>query len=140
MSIGQKRNISHFANIVRIAKSDQEISAEEVEMLSRIANKYSISEESFKQIMSDPESIPTLSHLECEERVERLYELLQMVEIDHKIEKREVNMLSKIVTGLAFPVHAIDQIVEHAVATDLEVTTMEEFKMQMYELLNLKLH
>ncbi len=140
MSIGQKRNISHFANIVRIAKSDQEISTEEVEMLSRIANKYNISNESFKQILRRPESIPTLGHLECEERVERLYELLQMVEVDHKIEKREVTMLSKIVTGLAFPLHAIDDIVEHSIATDIEKTDMEQFKAEMFQLLNVKIH
>ena len=140
MSIGQKRNISHFANIVRIAKSDQEISTEEVEMLSRIAKKYNISNESFKQILREPESIPTLAHLECEERVERLYELLQMVEVDHIIEEREVNMLGKIVTGLAFPLHAVEAIVEHAISTNLQVTDLDEFKMGMYKLLNLKLH
>ncbi len=140
LSIGQKRNISHFANIVRIAKSDQEISTEEVEMLSRIAKKYNISNDRFKQILREPEKIPTLAHLECEERVERLYELLEMVEIDHKIEIREVNMLRKIVTGLAFPLHAIDKIVDHAVTTDIEKTDMEEFKLGMYKLLNLKFH
>ena len=140
LSIGQKRNISHFANIVRIAKSDQVISTEEVEMLSRIAKKYNISNDRFKQILRDPESIPTLAHLECEERVERLYELLEMVEIDHKIEKREVNMLRKIATGLAFPLHSIDKIVDHSIATDIEKTDLEEFKSGLYKLLNLKLH
>lgn len=140
LSIGQKRNISHFANIVRIAKADQEVSTEEVEMLSRIAKKYNISNDRFKQILREPESIPTLAHLECEERVERLYELLQMVEIDHKIEIREVNMLRKIVTGLAFPLHSVDKIVDHSIATDIEVTDIEEFKAGMYKLLNLKFH
>ena len=140
LSIGQKRNISHFANIVRIAKSDQEISMEEVELLSRIAKKYNISNDRFKQILRNPESIPTLAHLEFEERVERLYELLEMVEIDHKIEKREVNMLRKIVTGLAFPLQSVDKIVDHSIATDIEETDMEEFKKGMYKLLNLKFH
>lgn len=138
LSIGQKRNISHFANIVRIAKSDQEISTEEVEMLSRIAKKYNISNDRFKQILREPERIPTLAHLECEERVERLYELLQMVEVDHKIEEREVNMLKKIIVGLAFPIHSVDKILEYSIQTDIEVTDMEEFKIGMYKLLNMK--
>ncbi len=138
MSIGQKRNISHFANIVRIAKSDQEVSQEEIEMLSRISHKYNISNEQFKDILKNPDTIPTIAHLECEERVERLYELLEMVEADHKIEQAEVNMLRKIVTGLAFPLHAVDQIVQKAVETDLEVTEMEEFKSEMYKLLKVK--
>lgn len=138
MSIGQKRNISHFANIVRIAKSDQEVSQEEIEMLSRISHKYNISNEQFKDILKNPDTIPTIAHLECEERVERLYELLEMVEADHKIEQAEVNMLKKIVTGLAFPLHAVDQIVQKAVETDLEDTDMEEFKSGMYKLLKVK--
>lgn len=138
MSIGQKRNISHFANIVRIAKADDEISKEEIEMLTKISRKYNISNEQFKEILRNPDTIPTIAHLECEERVERLYELLQMVEADQRIEKSEVSMLKKIVTGLAFPLHAVDEIVEQAVGTDLGVTDMEGFKSDMYRLLKIK--
>lgn len=138
MSIGQKRSISHFANIVRIAKSDQNISAEEVEMLSKIARKYNISNEQFKQILKEPEQIPTIGYLECEERVERLYELLQMVEADHRIEDSEVSMLKKIVVGLAFPIHAVDDIVEQAVNTDIEVTDLDSFKQAMFKLLKVR--
>lgn len=139
MSIGQKRNISHFANIVRIAKSDDEISIEEMEMLAKISKKYNISDDKFKEIFKEPEKVPTIAHLECEERVERLYELLQMVEADHKIEKAEVSMLRKIVTGLAFPLHAVDKIVDRAIQTDLEVTDLEDFKKDMYTLLKIKM-
>lgn len=138
MSVGQKRSISHFANIVRIAKSDQNISAEEIEMLSKIARKYSISNEQFKQILKEPEQIPTIGYLECEERVERLYELLQMVEADHRIEDSEVSMLKKIVVGLAFPIHAVDDIVEQAVNTDIEVTDLDSFKQAMFKLLKVR--
>ena len=42
LSIGQKRNISHFANIVRIAKSDNQISSEEIEFLAKVSKKYNI--------------------------------------------------------------------------------------------------
>ncbi len=138
LSVGQKRSISHFANIVRIAKSDQNISVEEVELLSKIARKYNITNEQFKQILKDPEQIPTIGHLECEERVERLYELLQMVEADHRIEKSEVSVLKKIVVGLAFPIHAVDDIVQQAVKTDLDVTDLDAFKRDMFKLLKVR--
>ena len=137
MSEGQKRSISQFANIVRIAKSDEKISTEEVELLSKIARKYNISNEQFKMILKEPDKVPTIAYLECEERVERLYELLQMVEADHKIEESEVSMLKKIVTGLAFPIHAVDEIVEHAVQIDLEETDLESFKRDMFKLLKI---
>ena len=97
MSVDHNRNIIHFANVVRIAKSDDEISSEEIEMLVKLAKKYDISDEQFKEILKNPDSIPTMSKLELEERIERLYELLEMVEADREIEKAEVNMLKKLV-------------------------------------------
>ena len=41
---------------------------------------------------------------------------------------------------MAFPLHSVDKIVDHSIATDIEVTDMEEFKAGMYKLLNLKFH
>ncbi|MCF6224000.1 MAG: TerB family tellurite resistance protein [Flavobacteriaceae bacterium] len=37
MGIGLKRNINHFANMVKIAKSDNVISPEEIELLVKIS-------------------------------------------------------------------------------------------------------
>ena len=138
MSIGLKRNISHFANIVRIAKSDKEITEEEVAFLSKIANKYNISNEQFREILKEPEKIPTLAHIECEERVERLYELMKMVEADHKVEDKEVSVLRKIVIGLAFPLQSVDEIVDKAIHIDVEQVDIEEFKKRMYSVLGIR--
>ena len=138
MSIGLKRNISHFANIVRIAKSDKEITEEEVAFLSKIANKYNISNEQFREILKEPEKIPTLAHIECEERVERLYELMKMVEADHKVEDKEVSVLRKIVIGLAFPLQSVDEIVDKAIHIDVEQVDIEEFKKRMFSVLGIR--
>ena len=139
LSIGQKRNISHFANIVRIAKSDNDLSIEEVEFLSKISHKYNISNEQFKDILKEPEKIPTLAHLECEERVERLYELMQMVEADRIIEKEELNMLKKIIIGLAFPLKDVERIIERAIQIDLDKSDVESFKSEIYEVLKIRM-
>jgi uncharacterized tellurite resistance protein B-like protein len=133
--IGHKRNVSHFANIVRIAKSDGEVSTEEMELLSKVAEKYNISQEQFEEILKDPDRIPSLARLEFDERVERLYELLQMVEADRRIEKSEVNTMRKIVNGLAFPFNEVDRIVMQSLKTDLEITDLNRFKRDMYKLL-----
>ena len=140
MTIGLKRNISHFANIVRIAKSDNNISEEEVAFLSRISKKYNISNEQFKQILKAPENIPTLAHLDCEERAERLYELLQMVEIDHNIAQEEVSMLKKLVIGLAFPLKSVEEIVDFCVNSDLEKVPLEDFKTGIFNILGIRYH
>ena len=138
MSIGQKRNISHFANIVRIAISDREITSEEIEFLEKVGRKYNISEEQFKEIVKFPNRIPTVAHLDCIERIERLFDLLTMVKADHHIEMEEIAVLRKIVTGLAFPLKDVDRIVDESLKIDLETTDLESFTESVQGLLRLK--
>ena len=138
LSVGQKRNISHFANIVRIAKSDNQISPEEIEFLEKISKKYNISDEQFKDIIKFPEKIPTIAHLDCIERIERLYELLGMVKADHHVEQREILMLRRIVTGLAFPLNRVDMIVDHSIAMDLDGVSVDSFTDNILKLLKMR--
>jgi len=138
LSIGHRRNISHFANIVRIAKSDNVISTEEIEFLAKVSNKYNISDEKFKEILRYPERFPTIAHLDLLERIERLYDLVTMVEADHRIEKEEVSMLKRIVTGLAFPLNRVDLIVDHAILIDTHEVDVEAFSDGILRLLKMK--
>lgn len=138
MGIGQKRNISHFANIVRIAKSDNQISPEEIAFLTKVSKKYNITEENFKEILKSPESVPTIAHINCIERIERLYELLIMIRADHNIQTEEVSVLRKIVTGLAFPLHEVDRIVDEAITINTDSTDVESFTKAMLKLMHLK--
>jgi len=138
LSIGQRRNISHFANIVRIAKSDNVISTEEIEFLAKVSNKYNITDEKFREILRYPERFPTIAHLDLLERIERLYDLLTMVEADNHIEKEEVSMLRRIVTGLAFPLNRVDMIVDHAILIDTHKVDAEAFSDDILRLLKMK--
>lgn len=131
MSVGQKRNISHFANIVKIAKSDRILSQEELSLLEKIAKRYNIGKTKFKEIYKNPEKFPTIAHLDCEERIERLYDLIKMVEADHKVSIKEVAVLTKIVTGLAFPIKNIDAIVAKAIEIDVETCDLRTFQKEI---------
>jgi len=128
MSIGLKRNISHFANMVKVAKSDDIITEHELELLKKIAKAYNISDKKFKEIIKDPNKIPTLAHLNCEERIERFYDLLKIVSIDHKPATKEISVLRRIATGLAFPIHNVDKIIDAAIQIDIINCDMETFK------------
>ena len=138
MSLEQRRNISHFANIVRIAKSDNKISSEEIAFLAKVSKKYNITDENFKEILKSPENIPTIAHLDHIERIERLYDLILMVKADHHIEKEEVLMLRRIVIGLAFPLNRVEMIVDHSLDLDVEAISMEDFTNKTLELLKMK--
>lgn len=138
LSIGQKRNISHFANIVRIAKSDNQITPEEIEFLAKVSKKYNISNEQFKDILKFPEKIPTIAHLDCIERIERLYELMVMVKADQHVEEQEVVMLRRIVIGLAFPLNRVDMIVEHSIEMNLNEMDVDSFTDRILKLLKMR--
>jgi uncharacterized tellurite resistance protein B-like protein len=138
LSIGQRRNISHFANIVRIAKSDNNISTEEIEFLAKISKKYNISNEQFRDILKFPENIPTIAHLDCIERIERLYDLLVMVKADQHVEQQEVLMLRRIVTGLAFPLNRVDMIVDHSLEIDVSEVDVDIFTDKILKLLKMR--
>lgn len=138
MSTIENRNLSHLANIVKIARSDGEVASEENELLIKIAKKYNITDEQFYKILKDPDSVPSLAQLELEDRIERLYELLEMVEADRNIELAEVKMMRQIVEGLAFPYNTIDKVVRESLKTDLGVTDLERFKRDIYKLLKVK--
>ena len=138
LSLEQRRNISHFANIVRIAKSDNNISPEEIEFLAKVSNKYNITDEKFREIIRKPENVPTIAHYDCLERIERLYELLIMVKADHQVEKEEVSMLRRITTGLAFPLNRVDMIVDRSIEIDVDQVSIEEFSDEILRLLKMK--
>ena len=138
LSIGQQRNISHFANIVRIAKSDDEISPEEIAFLAKVSKKYNISDDQFRDIIKFPEKVPTIAHLDCVERIERLYELLVMVKADKHVEDQEVYMLRRIVTGLAFPLNRVDMIVDHSISMETDNVSVDSFTDSILKLLKMR--
>ena len=138
LSLEQRRNLSHFANIVRIAKSDNKISTEEVEFLAKVSNKYNISDEKFREILKNPEKVPTIAYLDHLERIERLYDLLLMVKADHHVEEAEVSMLRRITTGLAFPLNRVDMIVDRAIEIDVVQVSVEDFSDEILRLLKMK--
>jgi uncharacterized tellurite resistance protein B-like protein len=138
MSVGQKRNISHFANIVRIAYSDGVVTEEEISFLQKIAKKYNIENDKFKEIVKNPEKYPTIGHLECLERIERLYDLVIMIRADQVVSVEEVSVLSKIIVGLAFPLHKVDEIVNCAVKIDTNKSNLEIFQKKILEVVKIR--
>ena len=138
LSVGLKRNMSHFANIVRIAKADNVITQEEIAFLQNVAKRFNIDDDKFSEIIKYPEKFPTIAHLENIERIERFYDLVKMVNADHVVAKEEVVTLRKIATGLAFPINYVDEIVELALNIDLDKTDYESFQSQLIDLVKIE--
>jgi len=98
----RRQDRSHFRNMIQIAKADGVVSEEERELLYKIGHKISLSDEQIKMIIASPEKLPISPPASGAERFEQIVELVQMVEVDGKLEDSEMKMLEKVAVGIGY--------------------------------------
>lgn len=110
-----KQEIGHFANIVKIAKADGEISDGEKELLIRAGKNLNITLEESILILTSPEKYPTNPPASYEERIERLYRLAKMILVDGEAKLIEVQLMRKIAVGLHFSIDNAEKVCDEAI-------------------------
>jgi hypothetical protein len=110
----KKRNEDHFASIVRVAMDDGIITDEEKAFLDRLARNLDISEGDYKTILKDYQSHPINPPSSYDRRLERLYDLARMVQVDHIKGDHEELLLRKIGIGLGFSPDNVKYVVDKA--------------------------
>lgn len=109
------RNLSHFSSIVNLAAVDGEINSEEQAILERLARKLDISEEDYHQVMKEPNSFPINPPNTTEKRLERLYDLLNVIFADHEMDHEEEFLLKKYAVALGFSSESSNDIIKRSV-------------------------
>jgi len=122
-----KRNLGHFASIVKMAKVDDVISEGEQKLLDRAARRLNITDEEYKEVLKKPEKHPINPPVGYNASIERLYRLAKMIYADDAPSKEEVELLKKIATGLTFKIEMIDAIVSEAVHLIMNDNDLEDF-------------
>ncbi|MFB9053190.1 TerB family tellurite resistance protein [Formosa undariae] len=127
----KERNKDHFAAIVRVAMDDGVISEDEKAFLDRLARSLQINEHDYEQILLDYKSHPINPPHENTRRLERLYDLARMVNLDHINGDSEITLLRKISLGLGFSSENLKQIVDKALALVSEGADLDTFVIEM---------
>ena len=122
-----KRNLGHFASIVKMAKVDDAISEGEQKLLDRTARRLNITDEEYKEVLKNPEKYPINPPIGYDASIERLYRLAKMIYADGTPSKEEVELLKKIAIGLTFKTEMIDAIVSEAVHLIMNDNDLEDF-------------
>jgi len=125
------RNQDHFASIVRVALSDNAISQEEKAFLDRLAQNLDISKETYASILKDYKTHPINPPISLERRIERLYDLARMVNVDQIKDVHEVTMLSKIAIGLGFQTETVSEVVNTSLKLVSDKVDFETFQKEM---------
>ncbi|MDW5290847.1 TerB family tellurite resistance protein [Formosa sp. PL04] len=129
-----ERNKDHFAAIVRLAMDDGVISDDEKAFLDRLARNLHINEHDYAKILIDYKSHPINPPHEYTRRLERLYDLARMVNLDHINGDSEVVLLQKIGIGLGFTTVNVKYVVDKALALVSSNVDLDTFVTEMKEM------
>lgn len=111
----RERNKAHFAAIVRIAMTDEVITDDEKAFLDRLAHNLHISDEDYKKILKDYNSIPVNPPTSYDLRLERLYDLTRMVHADKELGENQISLLERLSIGLGFSTGNVSYVVDKAI-------------------------
>jgi hypothetical protein len=110
----KQRNKGHFASIVRLALADGIFAPEEKEFLDKLAIRLEISAAEYEEILENPTNYPINPPYLNTQRIERLYDLARMVNIDHTLGDNQEVMLQKLCLGIGFTPENVNVIVAKA--------------------------
>ncbi|KAF2509873.1 TerB family tellurite resistance protein [Flavobacterium foetidum] len=127
----KQRNKGHFSAIVRVAFADGKINEEEQAFLDKLAARLEISDEEYKEILSDPWKHPINPPYLYTQRVERLYDLARMVHIDHHLGDQQEIMLKRMALALGFTPGNVDYIVSKALSLVDKKVDADTFSFEM---------
>jgi len=123
----QKRNIAHFASIVKLALADEVITKAEEKLLKRVAKRFHILEDKYNEIIENSKTYPIETPQNYNERIEYLYDLSKMVYADGTASEEEAKVLRKICVGLGFPIDNVEKVCDEAIHLILNNNDLEDF-------------
>jgi len=122
-----KRDIGHFANIVKLALSDAIITKEEQAFLDRLTKKLNLSKNEAKEIIENPDKYPVNPPIDYDDRIERLFNLSKMVYADGKVDAEQAKILSRIVTALGFPLDNVEKVTDESIHLAMNENDLDTF-------------
>lgn len=96
----QSADKGHFNNLVMLARVDGKVDETEINLLTRIASRLSLTSEQVKEIIEHPDQYPMLPPVTKEDRYERFIQFAQMMLIDGEIDPNERKLVEKYSTAL----------------------------------------
>ncbi len=123
----QKKNVSYYASLVKLALADGVISDGEEKLLKRLAKRFHIIAEMRAEIMGNSSKFSMVTPHSYDERIEQLYLLAKMIYADGEVSEKETDTLVKIAIGLGFSVKNVEKVVVEAVQLILKDNDLEDF-------------
>lgn len=127
----KQRNIGHFASTVYMALADGKISEQEKVFLDRLATNLEISPSEYEEILKKPTKFNlNPPHLQAE-RLERLYDLVKIVDADKQLGDVQEKLLIRFGLALGFSQEKVEYIITKALVLVGEKVSLDDFLIEM---------
>ncbi len=110
-----KRNIGHFASIVRIASVDGGLNVDEERLLKRFARKLDVTDAEYVEVLKNPKKYPVSPPNSAEKRLQLMHDLFEMIYADHDIDEDELHLVKKYAIGLGYTEKIATKIIKRSI-------------------------
>ncbi|MDQ3393836.1 MAG: TerB family tellurite resistance protein [Bacteroidota bacterium] len=93
---------SQLSNLIQLAITDNDLGLKEQKWIFKIGENYGLSEEEINKLFSNPEVIPHEEPLTSDEKFQYLYNVVQLMKIDKKVFKSEIDYCETLAVKLGY--------------------------------------
>ncbi len=122
-------NKPHLKVLVQLAKVDGQADDTELELIRQIGSSNNVSEDDIDRAIEEAEaqdSIPSLAHLNVEDRFELLYNLVLVMKADGILDPDEMKFCLEVVRKVGFREEVLDDLIEHSPESDPDGSHRQE--------------
>ncbi|MFY0598416.1 MAG: TerB family tellurite resistance protein [Cyclobacteriaceae bacterium] len=88
--------------LVHLSMADGFLAKEESELIHEMGEKSGLSADAIEHIIDHPKPVPNLRDLIPDEKFEYLYNVIQLMKIDRKVHKKEIQFCEKLAVALGY--------------------------------------
>lgn len=111
----------HLKVLVQLAKIDGTADESELELIRQIGSSNNVSAEDIERAIEEADAsdpIPSLAHLDVDDRFELLYNLVLVMKADGILDPTEMKFCDDIATKLGFRDHVLADLIDHSPDAD----------------------
>ena len=119
-------SLDHLHVLVQLARVDGVVVQDEIDLIKQIGEAHGLTSEEISGCFDDPEDeIRELSHVSDDEKYEYIYNLVQLMKIDGRLYKEEINFCSKLAGKLGYDKAVLLELMVK-IYSDPDITTDKE--------------
>jgi len=101
---------THINMLVQLARVDGVVVQEEIDLITQIASGFGMSSDEISACFEDPSQIGDLSNLPDDQKFEYIYNMVQLMKIDGRLYKEEIQYCAKMADNLGYDEEVLTEL------------------------------